>query len=358
MPPTELPKVAPEKNDTMEKTYFVPLRITATLTIAALIALLLLAGPPAHAQSCPFRPADCPDKDYATADRAEDSADRVSNPLVPQEVTMEYRLRALTGDFVRRLAAQQHWEEPVELNEWGSSGFRAADESVLAYPLRPPHSFSITWELIVNKDSLHSWTGWTEDFLKRSLALVDQYKQAASAQTGSASGGSAPGSSMASIASGLEHLPLERKARTLQFRDATLLLIEFDFNADRADPVEEASPAGSYTIPGCALARQFYRADPDILEAINTYAHSRNTALVLIGGWNTRLTANGYSGYYESPFYTDKKARDRTSPKKIPCDRVQGLHVWLSGNRSAMQKLLSGSSFTPLQQWITSAYSM
>jgi hypothetical protein len=75
-------------------------------------------------------------------------------------------------------------------------------------------------------------------------------------------------------------------------------------------------------------------------------------ALVLVGPWNTKLTANGFEGFYESPFYRDKTARDHTSPKKIPCDQVRGISLYLSGNKVGIQKILSDSALTALQQWV------
>jgi hypothetical protein len=307
---------------------------------ALLAAALLLTHPAAYAQSCPFKPADCPDKDYANADLTADSADRILNPLVSQEVTMEYRLRQLTGDFVRQLAAQQHWESPVELYEGGSSGVRTPAGEVLAYPLRPPHWVTITWEVIVNKDSLAAWTDWTANLMQRIQIQVEQYRQAASSPA-----------ALQKVGKDIDDLQKEKKTRNLQFRDATVLLIQFEFNPDRTENIE-SKPAGDQTIPGCTLAKKYYSAEPDILDAVNSFTHSHNLALVLVGPWNTKLTANGYGGYYEAPFYRNPAARDHTSQKKIRCDQVQGISIYLSGNKAAIEKVLSGSTLTPLQQWI------
>jgi hypothetical protein len=317
-----------------------PNKALPSLFSAALVALFFLTHPAAYAQYCPFKPADCPDKDYANADLVADSADRILNPLVPQEISMEYRLRQLTGDFVRRLAAQQHWEPPVELNEGGSAGFRKPNDDILPYLLRPPHWCTITWEVIINKDSLIAWSDWFSHLMERMQAQVEQYRQ----QAGSSSG-------LQKVGKDINDLQQEKLSRQLQFRDATVLLLQFEFNADRTEGIE-SKPAGDCTIPGCALARRYYTAEPDITDAVHSFTHSRNMALVLVGPWNTKLTANGFEGFYESPFYRDKTARDHTSPKKNPCDQVRGISLYLSGNKAAIQKILSGSALTPLQQWI------
>ncbi len=301
----------------------------------------LLAGPSSgFAQPCPIRPADCPDRDYANADLAEDSISRLHNPLVPEEVSMEFRLRGQTGEFVRRLAAEQHWQEPVELTEWGTSGYRLPNEDVMPYPQRPPHCFGITWEIIVNKDSLAAWANWTNSMGEKLQAMMSQSFQS-----------SASPSDQQKAVKDMAAFDKERKARNLQFREATVLLLQFDFNMDKANGIK-GKPVGESAVSGCALARRYDNPEPDITDALHSYMHSANVALVLVGPWNTKLTANGYEGFFESPFYQDKQARDRTSHKKIGSDQVQGISLYLSGNKAAIQKILSGGNLTPLQQWI------
>lgn len=265
--------------------------------------LLLAAVRCGYSQACAYWPADCPDRDYANADLATDSVERLLNPLVTQEVTMEYRLRELTGEMVGRMAVQQHWETVVELSEWGSSGYRAADESVLAYKLRPPHTFSITWEVIVDKDSLAAWGNWLNEFAEKAKKLADQY----------ANGGGAREVDFSS-------LQAERKSKSLSFRDATVLLVQFDFNMDYASEPFPGKGIGSQV-------RWYYNPAPDMADRLKTYTHSRNAALMLIGAWDR--TPDG-DGLYKHP----------APAKSVKCDEVRDVAIYLSGNKAAIGKAL------------------
>ncbi len=149
------------------------------LTLLVLVPVVLL-----HGQPCTYYPADCPDKDYANADRVNDSIERLNNPVASQEITMENNLRALTAAIMARLAEKQHWDV-VELTEDGSSGYRLPDGSVAPYGNRPPHWFTITWQCIVNKDSLQQWDAWIKEFSQRRLQEVEsRYAEQAAIQTG------------------------------------------------------------------------------------------------------------------------------------------------------------------------------
>jgi hypothetical protein len=307
------------------------------------MASLLAVQVSAYAQPCPIRPADCPERNFANADLTEDSISRMHNPLVPEEVSMEFRLRWQTGEFVRQLASSQHWQEPVELTEWGTSGFRLPNSEVMPFSQRPPHVFGITWEIIVNKDSLTAWANWTNEMGERLKTMMSQSFQASST----------PSDQQKAIKD-MAAFDRERKMRNIQFREATVLLFQFDFNMDKAYGIK-GKPVGDLAVPGCALVRRYENPEPDITDALHSYMHSANVALVLVGSWNTKLTANGYEGFFESPFYQDKKGRDLTSPKKVGSDQVRGLCLYLSGNKAGIQKILSGRSLEPLQKWIVSS---
>ncbi|HEY4148205.1 MAG TPA: hypothetical protein VGM41_04720, partial [Chitinophagaceae bacterium] len=76
---------------------------------------LLLAARVMPAQ-CVYLPADCPSDDYVGKDRGADSIDKLNNPVVPQEISMENRLRLLTGDIITKLVSGKDWQA-VELDE-------------------------------------------------------------------------------------------------------------------------------------------------------------------------------------------------------------------------------------------------
>jgi hypothetical protein len=87
----------------------------------------------AAAQACLNSPVECPVQYYLTVDHIEDSLSRLGNPVVPQELSMEYRLRAFTKDLVFRLAEREHWPELYFAGR-RRRRFQNAEEGVLDYP--------------------------------------------------------------------------------------------------------------------------------------------------------------------------------------------------------------------------------
>ncbi len=247
---------------------------------------------------------------------------------------MEQRLRRVTGDLIRRIAEKEHWNA-VELTEEGSSGFRLDDGSVLKYELRPPHSFHIVYQLIVNNDSLAAWSAWLKDLTDRRMNNMNQYTTRVTAQQDkiqaymdSAKYWALHGNNKRSNAfiekatalqkdAGTEqnenNFEAEKKTRGLAWRDATVLLVEFDFNGDNAR-VEDGHAVAGMGSSEFALLRWYNIPEPDPLNAVNYYSHSKNVVLALTGAWNPQPNAEG--------FYTPRFVKDKTSIKNIKCDEV------------------------------------
>ena len=139
-----------------------------------LFILLMAAATGASAQACKFSPADCPVNGWDSWGTPDDSVEKLLNPVIPREVAMENRLRQWTTHVMKGIAEKEGWEV-AEVDEGGSSGFRAADGSVLSYDLRPPHWFLMTYQFIVNQDSLQAWRTWLTDFGARRMNSVNDY---------------------------------------------------------------------------------------------------------------------------------------------------------------------------------------
>ncbi len=352
------------------------------------ILLALIAGlsvlTSASAQSCPFAPADCPVNGADSYGTPDDSTERMLNPIIPQEVTMENRLRRWMASQLERIANSQGWQL-VQISEGGSSGYRAADESVLKYPLRPPHYYMATWQFIVNKDSLKAWNDWLVDFgqqrmnkvnenaanqinaydrtkpyrdsAEHYMTLMGQYMQDHMAQyqkdllAGNKTGTNSYEKAVAVYQKKYDYFTQKaadqtndpgavkedadaetlRKKQTVHFRDATLLVVEFEFNMDYA------KTAGSTTGFAAGAPIWFSNPDPDPI-SIDFFARSRNNVLLLEGEWNMKPTN---SGGYRPAFYSNKPSMDLTTPKRIKCDQVQTVDIHMSGNPQAIRKFLS-----------------
>jgi hypothetical protein len=354
--------------------------------LAALFLLYFFCPPlQTHAQQpCSYLPADCPLNEVTDYGTANDSMARLNNPDIPREIVMENRLRGWTASLLGAVAARQGWPL-IQLSEVASPGFRAPDESILRYELRPPHWFYITWELVVNADSLRVWKAWLEDFSRRRLDAVNEYagKQASQQDriqgymdsanhygelqgkymtdhmakyqqdllAGNKAGISAYEKGLAPFqqkidlytkkAAGLQKDPgaekadadaeAERKQQTIRFRDASVVIVEFGFNMDYA------KSAGSI-LPGPVTGPVWFtNSDPDPI-AIDAIVRSRSSVLLLEGPWNRK--PDNYGGY-RPLFGRDKTSVDQSTPKRIKCDQVQTIDLHLSGNARGIRQLLA-----------------
>ena len=351
------------------------------------ILLALIAALPvfnsSSAQSCSRAPADCPVNGADGYGTEDDSISRLANPIIPQEITMENRLRRWMAAHLENIAKSQGWQL-AQISEGGSSGFRAPDESVLRYPLRPPHWFIYTWQFIVDNDSLKAWHDWLVDFgqqrmdkLNQNAAiqtsaydklkpyrdsaehymnLMGQYMQDHIAQyqkdltAGNKTGTNSYEKAVAAYQKKSDYFTQKagdmandpgaakedadaetfRKKQNVHFRDATVLDVQFEFNTDFA----KTAGAATGFAPGAPI--WFSNPDPDPI-AIDFFARSRTNVLLLIGDWNSKPANGGY----RSAFYSQKTSTDKTTPKQIKCDQVQTIDVHLSGNPQAIRKFLS-----------------
>jgi hypothetical protein len=356
-----------------------------------LILIAVLYVRPASAQSCALFPADCPVNGADSYGTEDDSTSRLGNPVIPQEITMENRLRRWMASMLGHMADNQGWQL-VQISEGGSSGFRAADESVLKYPLRPPHWYVATWEFIVNNDSLKAWNDWLQQFgqqrldrlnqntasqtaaydrskpyrdsVDRYTQLMGQYMQdhITQYQKDLAAGNKAGTNAYEKAVTGYQKksdyftqkiadmskdpgaekddadAETLRKKQTIHFRDATVLVVEFEFNN------EYAKTAGSATGFAAGAPIWYSNTDPDPI-AVNFFDRSRTNVLVLEGEW--KMKADNYGGYRPA-FYFDKTSVDKTTPKRIKCDQVQTIDIHLSGNQQAIRKFLAAFPRTEL----------
>jgi hypothetical protein len=367
---------------------FLPFSLSGLLLVAALCAPVL-----SHAQACPQYPADCPAFDYPNLDPAEDSVGMLDNPLVPQEVAMQHLLRRWTTAWMTQIAQKEGWEV-TELSEGGASGYRdlPPHDTPLNYALRPPHWFEISFQFIINKDSLAAWADWIKDLSERRLADVNQYaSRIASVEdkrkaymdsanyygdlkanymtahmqsyqqalmSGSKSGTAAYEKAVdaydkkvnywinkatdlqkdASSEKTQSDADKERTTVGLRFRDATVVTVEFRFNGENALINESHAAGDAPAAAGYGLARWYNNPAPYLKDPLALFTHSRNFVLLLDGPWNLHPDANGI--FYPS-FRSNKQAIDQKTPKAIKSDRVQAMSVHIAGNKAAIGRLLA-----------------
>ena len=313
-----------------------------------LVLLLLLAELGARAQNCPYSPADCPITRQNPFGSPEDSAERLLNPVIPQEVTMENRLRAKTMEWMQRIAAKEGWEV-FQLSEDVCDGARDANGNVLAYPMRSPHWLIFHFEFVVNRDSLAAWQSWLEEFAKRRMDNMQNYTDNLSKVQGQVQammdsatyygqkGNSKKMNEFAGKAAALQNVKgteqadanfeAERNRQRVHFRDASLLVVEVSLNMNFAKTVDGVNLPAPSADP---LWMSNPRPDPI---SIDLFARSQHCVLLLQGPWKRSPLGGGY----QAVFVNDKS----TTVKRIKCDEVQTVAVHLSGNQAAIRRCLA-----------------
>lgn len=149
-------------------------RMSATSTCFLVIFIMLPAWVIAQ-DDCAWFPAPCPHESEIT--NAQSYTERSQdNKVTAQELAMESNLRNTLTDILQKLARQKHWQL-YELNESGfdrpNSMIGYAKWETIPYEKRPPHGYSISFILVVNKDSLKAWRDWyTNDLAQQANQSV------------------------------------------------------------------------------------------------------------------------------------------------------------------------------------------
>ena len=377
-----------------------PFLVTLLIFLVVLLTFLLAAVPAAQAQPCPQFPANCPDNTVTDRGSPDDSVARLLNPLIPQEVAMENRLRQWAQTLVNSIAQKEGWEV-VEIADDAAAGYRNTTDAVLAYDRRPAHWFHMTWQFIVSKDSLQAWRDWLTGFSQRRLDATQQYMSNINAKQGAIQAymdsanywgdlmakymtshieqyqkdlvaGNKTGIStyekgvevyrkrqdgFLNKAAELQKDPSAEKAsadadqesnsQKLRHRDATVVILEFDFNNRIAQTAGNKVPSP----PGSAPAIKWYaNPEPELLDNVHFFTHSRHMALWLIGAWAPNPDRDGS---YQSTWSASRDETHTYSNKKIKCDKVQNLFCQVSGNAAAMRRILADLPADELEKLIT-----
>ena len=374
------------------------------MTKLILLFACCIIGNYVNAQLCKNTPLDCPVQYYLEADRMDDSIQRLGNPVIPQEVALEYRLRDITKDILSQLVQKENWDEPLLLEEGGSSGYRAADESALSFPLRPPHAYTLTWQIIVNKDSLDAWSEWAKDFTEKRMSEFSAYtnnvndpnskaklyidsamyyrdqetdyitKHAEAYQKALMSNDKAGIATYEKAtkaydkkindciakekqASGEDQYAkknnvnsVERESKTTLFRDGTVINVEFEFNYETPpisfDQFEILRNTANTPTP-VSFYQSYFNREASRLVNGTTYKQSKNICWLILG--DSYTTSNGHRA---AGFGKDKKNTDKISIKKIKSDQIQSITVIISGNHKGINTTISDLNWSALGRMI------
>ncbi len=274
-----------------------------------LISFLILLSTLIRAQSCLHTPADCPSDRQMV-----DSADRFSNPVTPEEVSMELRMHAFFTVLMQQQADKKDWEM-YQYDETAGSGYLNAERSApLASNLRPPHEYEISFIFIVNNDSLRAWQEWNKKSVEDLLAEMQKMRT---------------NSDFTAINNKQESL----KNSTERFRNASMIRVKFAMNPDDAivsSITDNIHETGHPNVQHAVLAIQVHndKTDERAIFDLNQFTRCNDLAFLLFGNWN--IKSDKYQ-YYRPAYNADKKNTDLVTPKAIGSTKVRTIELHVEG---------------------------
>jgi hypothetical protein len=358
----------------------------------------------ANAQgNCEYFPADCPDN----IEDARDSDICISNLILPQEISMQNKLRELVTSLMNETAKKTGW--PVyEYSEAAGSGIKSG-EKALAYPFRRPYQWQISFVFIVNEDSLHAWQSWyNNDLPKASNKVLDAYRQSGNDLSQDASrqkyldsatyygnlkakymtahaaeyqkaivGGDGKtqkkyedemkkyddrvnaciektndksAKDFSSSKSQFDDLETYKHKNTIAFRNGSIIRVTLNVNdyIAMADD-DEKKIIKQLSAPASTMGLMIHNPSPDEHEIFGQYLRSPDVALLLFGKWI--LKQDEYHAYH-SVYYSDKKNTDMVTVKKILCDKVQTMVLHVEGGPKYINQFLQLLNTQKLNSWI------
>jgi hypothetical protein len=281
-----------------------------------LFSLVLSNG--VQAQSCSYFPADCP------SDRQlPDSADRLTNPIIPSEIDMELSLREFFTGLMQNLAAGKGWEV-YRFDETAGSGYLNSNRSgPLAADFRPPHEYEISFIFIVNQDSLRAWQQWNKNFEENMMAEVEKMKSS-------------------SDFSAITNIQDTKKNNMERFRNSSMIRVKFDINpgdATVSSITENVHQTALLNVPNAVLALQVHnnKMDERAIFDLDQFSRCSDLAFVLFGNWNIKPDVNQY---YRPAYNADKKNTDLVTPKSLASTKVRIIAMHVEGSPAYMKQFL------------------
>jgi len=357
-----------------------------------LLLLLCVITKAVHSQECTYFPADCPQTGDIEA--AQDSDACINNLVVAEEIMMQNDLRRVFTSMMNEIARNRNWDVYEYTEE--SGGGVGSNGKATPYPLRRPYQYLISFNFIVNKDSLEAWQNWYSNDLKNaSEKVADSYKQSASNASEDKStqeyfdsamyysnlkakymsdhaaeyqkailGGDTKAqkryedeskkyderinafinrkndkteATFSASKSQYSNLETYQHKNTIAFRNGSTIRVTLNVNdyiatANDGDK-KVVKQLGTPTTIGLLL----HNDSPNEHEVFGQYLRSTDIALLLFGKW---LPKPDESHNYHSGYFADKKNMDAVTVKEIPCDRVQTIVLHIEGSQKYVNQFL------------------
>lgn len=300
--------------------------------IAILVFILSSVFSSGLQAQCSQFPADCP------SDRQlPDSADRLSNPLIPAEVSMEIRMHETLSRMMQELAEKKQWEV-YQFDESDGSGYlNAARTGPLEPNLRPPHEYEIAFVFIVNKDSLQAWRDWDNAWVVKIQEETEKIKTSGSGFEG------------------IKKMQSEKKVVDERFRNASMIRVKIDINPESAiasSITENLHQTGSPGVSHALVSQQWHNnvTDEHVIFDLDQFKRCTDLVFILMGEWNPKPDQNQR---YHPQYAANSKTTDHATPNSIPSDRVRAIAMHVEGSPGYMQQFLQSLNMEGLNNLIT-----
>ena len=337
---------------------------------------LVLAATSLFAQDYPQWPADKPETGFIKDSQSREV--RIQNLILPQEVDMQDKMRTLFTDMMNRAARQLGWQME-EISEYTNDN--ALQGGDVPYALRSPRGIDITFQFIVNQDSLQAWRNYEMDYgqqlqtnmgnaleaekkiqespaykmyadsvnyyIKLYSTYCDKHKNEGAAlftkdphpqlyltKQKSFSDKMVAMTNNVNAQSGGQQLDVEHNVKTHKFRNETVVQVRFNVN----DYVCEMSDQSTET-----TQREYPEQNVTLAKRVKIQNYGNDhfskwdeMIVLLLGNFNKKPADNNN---YNAGFDFGGQGDEHT-PKKIKSDKVQNIDVHIMGSAINIDKMV------------------
>lgn len=344
------------------------------------LCLLIISCLSLHAQDYPNWPADKPETGFIEDSQSKEI--RSGNAILPQEIDMQDKMRTLITDMMQSASQKLNWAV-TELSEYTNNN--GLQNGGTPYNLRSPRGLVITFQFIVNKDSLQAWKKYQLDYSQHALDNGTQSYDNVAATTESplykryqdsvnyymnlyttyTTAHQSEGADLftkdkhpkyyqqkqnefidkmtamtqqVQDNSGMKQMEGENALATHRFRNNTVVQVSFKVNSYVAEPVDQSSgsikfTSVAYPVNNSKISRLF--SIPENQENSNL-AKWKNIMMILLG--NFLLKPNEDFIYHTG--FNQNGQGDEHTPKKIKSDQVQSISINIYGNKTNVEKIV------------------
>jgi hypothetical protein len=334
-----------------------------------------------YAQDYPQWPADKPETENINESQSREI--RLKNLVLPQEIDMQDKFRVLITDMMEKVSKKLNWSM-VELSEYTNDN--AFQNGGTPYNLRSPRGIEITFQFIVNNDSLLAWKKYESNYEKSSMNSLDvnytnmqsimesaKYKQFRDSadyymnlyisyceahksegadlytkdkhpkyyqqkETAFIDNANAM-VQQTDDNSGIKESEEENKAETRRFRNHTVVQVKFHVNAYSGIAIDRSGSSIQFTstpypITGATLSK-LYTVQKD--QEHFDFDRWNNVMLILLGNFQTKI--DKLENYNAT--YTLNGQGDEHTPKKRKSQVVQNISINIYGDKGNVEKMAS-----------------